>query len=122
MQNLLGLLLPALFPSWRFFAVIAPAPRIEYAFEGGTWQTFRPKPKHSTIGQMLRRLLWNPVRNEDLYLASLAERLIVEPSLHSEAEIERLLAVHLVGPFRFRLVFATQSEEAIGFSSKLKQK
>ena len=31
MQNALRLLLPALIPSWRFFDVIAPSPRIEYA-------------------------------------------------------------------------------------------
>lgn len=121
MQQLLGLLLPALFPSWRFFAVIAPAPRVEFAVPGEDWQVFRPKRKRLTLAQMLVRLIWNPSRNEELYLASLAERLVAAPSEHSEAEIARLIGAKLASPFRFRLVFTDGHREAIGFISDEKQ-
>lgn len=32
-------------------------------------------------------MLWNPVRNESLFLVSCAERLIEHPTVHSEEEI-----------------------------------
>ena len=93
MLHTLKLLLPALFPSWRFFDVIAPSPRIQYILfnsDGESvieWQEFRPRPVSVSLFEMLKRMFWNPVWNESLYLVSCAERLIEFPTQHSEREI-----------------------------------
>ena len=79
-------LLPALIPSWRFFDYIAPSPRIEFAVVAKVddpatrWQEFRPRPVHLSIAAMLRRLLWNPIWNESLYMANCAEQFLEKPS------------------------------------------
>jgi len=55
MLQTIKLLLPALMPSWRFFAAIAPSPRIELALlktakdVPDVWQEFRPRPEHLSI-------------------------------------------------------------------------
>ncbi|MGE0591673.1 MAG: hypothetical protein AB7G23_00935 [Vicinamibacterales bacterium] len=95
---MLQLLLPALIPSWRFFDRIGPAPRVEHVLLGasGGRQTTGPEPGTDTSGPrwrevhprpatvsplaMLRRLFWNPRRNEALYLVSCAEALLEDPS------------------------------------------
>ena len=41
---------------------------------------------------MARRLLWNPDWNAYLFLVSLAERIIAEPSPFHQAELERRLS------------------------------
>ena len=90
---MLKLLLPALLPSWRFFDVIAPSPRIQYALLNsatetpGQWRDFRPRPKNLTLLQMFARVFWNPKWNESLFLVSCAERIIEQPTWHSEQEI-----------------------------------
>lgn len=119
----LDLLLPALIPSWNFFDVIAPSPRIEYALapspaipqEG--WAEFRPRPQRVSTLERLRRLLWNPRWNESLFLVSCAERLINAPTDHSQDEIFSRLAAGL-GPapgawLSFRLVFVSREDLAI---------
>ena len=116
---MLNLLLPALFPSWRFFALIAPAPRIDIAPQGETWQPFRARPARLGAGALAARLVWNPTRNEDLYLVSLSERLIATGSDHAACEIEALLCRYMERPFRYRVVFADAASEAIGFTSGL---
>ncbi len=95
----LKLLLPAIIPSWRFFDIIAPSPRIEYtrlthlSDEAQTWQEFRPRPSNLSILSILKRLFYNPHWNESLYLMSCAERLLAHPTRHSLDEIfERLKA------------------------------
>jgi hypothetical protein len=86
-------LLPALIPSWRFFDFIAPSPRIEFAVvdqvdEPTTrWQEFRSRPVHLPVAAMLRRLLWNPIWNESLFMVSCAEKLLDEPSSWREGEL-----------------------------------
>lgn len=93
MFKTLKLLLPALFPSWRFFDVIAPSPRIQFAVlnteneSPEEWHEFRPRPAHLSFKQMLRRMLWNPRWNESLFLVSCSERLLENPTQHSENEI-----------------------------------
>lgn len=117
MLRTLQLILPALIPSWNFFDVIAPSPRIEYALcdETGAsqsgWMPFRPRPESLSILTMLRRLIWNPRWNETLFLISCAERLSqgITPD-HSASEIiarmKRDLATSTeASHFRFRLVF-----------------
>ena len=96
--NPFKLLLPALLPSWNFFDVIAPSPRIEFTLlhsENDTstqWQEFRPRPTQLSFSKMLARMLWNPRWNESLFTVSCAER-IMENTLqnnlgsHSENEI-----------------------------------
>jgi hypothetical protein len=57
---------------------------------------------------MLRRLFWNPDRNESLFLTSCAERLAETPTAHSVDEIRARLAADLAGaapPYaQFRIV------------------
>lgn len=127
MRSPLKLLLPALIPSWNFFDVIAPAPRVEYARlrsigdAQGEWREFRPRPQSLSPLAMLMRLVWNPRWNETLFLASCAERLTDEATDHSEAEIFKRIAADLVrepqDPERpwlcFRLVFVSRVGEAL---------
>ncbi|MEP0153348.1 MAG: hypothetical protein ABJE81_01625 [Pseudophaeobacter sp.] len=108
-------------PSWRFFKTVAPSPRIEYrlieAGRVGDWQEDRPRPWHLGPGQILRRMLWNPNWNEQLYLVSCSERLIEAPSQHSVDEINRRVARLLPpGPesLQFRLVFLSREGAQIG--------
>ncbi len=101
MFGVFKLLLPALIPSWNFFDVIAPSPRIQYALlntkdeESPEWHEFRPRPAQITFIQILGRMLWNPVWNETLFMISCAERLLDQPTKHSENEIFRRIAVQL---------------------------
>ena len=91
-------LLPALLPSWNFFDVIAPSPRIEFILlhsKNDTptqWQEFHPRPAQLPLSQMLSRMFWNPKWNETLYVVSCAERIMENTSQnnldsHSENEI-----------------------------------
>lgn len=118
--NTLKLLLPALIPSWRFFDQIAPSPRIEYTLleteNSGPceWREFRPRSAHLSFGGMIKRMFWNPWRNENLFLVSCAERLMANPTAHSETEIQNRIVRDLNGSkkeggdrsyLKFRLVF-----------------
>lgn len=101
----LRLLLPAIVPSWRFFDAVTASPRVDYALltapdrPAEQWYAFRPRTAVLTIGMMLRRLFWNPQWNEDLFLVSLAERLIgdstPETDAHSQRELMQRVARHL---------------------------
>ena len=101
MLQTLKLLLPALIPSWRFFDVVAPSPRIEFALletpqdAPERWQTFRPRPSRLSLGKMLLGLVWNPRWNESLFLVSCAERLLENPTEHSDQEIFNRIASEL---------------------------
>jgi len=87
------LFLPALIPSWRFFDAVSASPRLEYrllaspADPAQDWRPFRPRPAHLRLRTMLARLLWNPLWNETLFLVSLSERLLQNPTAHSQREI-----------------------------------
>lgn len=99
------LLLPAIVPSWRFFDVVSASPRLDYAVmttadeEAGQWQEFRLRPATLSLRAMLRRLLWNAEWNENLFLVSLAERMMrvstAETEAHSERELLLRVARHL---------------------------
>jgi hypothetical protein len=99
LKNLLTLLLPVIFPSWRFFSSIGPAPRIHIAFlqnendEPIEWQEFRPRPAKISIKEGTWRLLHNPQWNETLYINSCAERLFEGYSEMREREIMRRILV-----------------------------
>ena len=137
----LKLLLPALLPSWRFFDFIAPSPRIQYALLRASddtpekWSEFRPRPQSLSFLQMLGHMFWNPGWNESLFLVSCAERLLENPTAHSEDEIfKRIIsdlekdnadpdlksATHL--QFRLLLVQRKNSEieQAVAFESRIR--
>jgi hypothetical protein len=96
-------LLPALIPSWRFFDYIAPSPRIEFAVIAAVddpamrWREFRPRPAHLPVAAMLRRLLWNPLWNESLFMVSCAEKLLDKPSTRRETELLTRIAAAIAG-------------------------
>ena len=112
--NTLKLLLPALIPSWNFFDVVAPSPRIEYALldlnnERVTeWSEFRPRAKQLSFLQIISRLFWNPEWNETLFMVSCAERILQNTTQyqHSENEIlnriiSEIIEVGLNTPFTY---------------------
>ncbi len=126
MLQTLKLLAPALIPSWNFFEVIADSPRIEYAqlrSPGETardWREFRPRPERVSLPAMLGRLLWNARWNEALFVVSCAERLLAEPTAHSQDEIFRRIAADLAERrgaggdwLSFRIVLVSEDEGAI---------
>lgn len=119
------LLLPALMPSWRFFESIAPSPRIEYCLtnqddsKNEAWVRFDPRPEHVGFLQGLRRLAYNPAWADYLYASSCAERLIINPTMHSEHMIIRRLksavSVETIEQnyLQFRLVFISHEDNEI---------
>jgi len=138
MLQTLKLLLPALIPSWRFFDTIAPSPRIEFTLlktaqdTPERWQEFRPRPPRLPMSSMLKRMVWNPVWNEQLFLVSCAERLMANGAPRSSHEIlMRIKAALELGsvdvmatPYlQFRLVFVsrngTQLQKDIPFISEV---
>ena len=119
MLNLPGLLLPALFPSWRFFEEIGPSPRIEVRKgPNDTWRALSPVPERLTLAQLVWRLVHNPTWNAHLYRVSTAIRLEVEPDPHLEHELSRLIADALPGDigatFQYRVVYLARENGRIG--------
>jgi hypothetical protein len=127
--NALKLLLPALFPSWRFFDVIGPSPRIEIALlrdpdeEQGHWREVRPRRDRLDAAGYLKSFFWNPRWNETLFLVTCAERLIQHPSDLSTNEIRDRIRADLHRAdlhrdaaaggwpyFRFRVAFMSRLE------------
>ena len=90
---LLKLLLPILFPSWRFFSSIGPSPRIEVGFvadinsEPQVWLPFRPVPKKINFILGLQQLIHNPLWNERLHINTCAEHLFDSYSEFRERDI-----------------------------------
>jgi len=100
--HMIKLLLPILFPSWRFFSSIGPSPRIEVGFtadkncEPQQWGPFRPLPKRINLALGVRQLFHNPLWNEHLYISTCAEHLFEGYSEFREREIgQRLVAAVL---------------------------
>lgn len=79
---MLRLILPVLFPSWRFFNSIGPSPRIMLRFNDDQWQEYRPKPATLKFWERLGTLIYNPVGNKTLFVHSCAVRLFdeIDPS------------------------------------------
>lgn len=104
---MLKLLLPILFPSWRFFSSIGPSPSIEVGFavdknsEPEEWLPFRPLPEKDNFPRVLQQLFHNPLWNERLYINTCAEHLFENYSEFREREIGR------------RLVAAALNEEIV---------
>lgn len=126
--KLLNLLLPALFPSWRFFDVIGPSPRVELCLldnpedDAAVWQECRPRPAQLGLRGRVAGFFWNARWNETLYLTNCAERFIQGQEEHASREIRRRLRGDLLRDggeegdgavpafFRFRLVFVSRDE------------
>ena len=144
MLNLFKLLLPALIPSWNFFDIIAPSPRIQFALltcaeqDPKRWHEFRPRPARVALTTMLIRLFYNAAWNESLFMASCAERLMQHPTQplakHSEEEIIKRIKHHLTKNnslvetniathLQFRLAFVQRHgshlEQAVTYYSKI---
>ncbi|MFY0595511.1 MAG: hypothetical protein JXQ85_03670 [Cognatishimia sp.] len=120
LRRTIDLLLPALFPSWRFFKQVGPSPRVEYRIlnggQGSEWCESHPIPDDVGLGRMARRMIWNPARNTQLYMVALAERLVSGLVDHSEAELNRLIAENIpevAGEIQFRLMFMTPEDDQI---------
>jgi len=112
----LALLLPALAPSWRFFPSVTPSPRIEFRHppaaetQAQGWREFRPAPRHVAFGAMLKRMLWNPERNESLFLVTCAERLLDGEIAFARGEIAGRIARSLPADaqdLQFRLILVS---------------
>lgn len=111
-----SLLMPVLFPSWRFFMTVGPSPRVQYRIKGGVWRESAPMPAHVPLWKMAARMVFNAERNRQLYLVALAERMVATPSAHSQAELKRLLAARHGGEgdhMQFRLVFVMRDGDAL---------
>lgn len=115
MRRTFALLAPVLFPSWGFFRAIEPSPRIEVADPDapGGWRLFRPLPERLSPRAMAARLFWSPRRNEDLFLASCAERLMEDGRPHARREIEARIRADLGRDAPFRLVTVRRDGEAL---------
>lgn len=102
MLHSLKLLLPAIIPSWNFFDVIVPSPRIYFSIQSldkktiVDWQEFKPRPVHVSFVRMLGRMFWNRIWNESLFVMSCAERLIEFPTTHSENEIFKRISAEII--------------------------
>ncbi|MBL1274556.1 MAG: hypothetical protein COB30_000550 [Ectothiorhodospiraceae bacterium] len=141
MLNTIKRLLPALLPSWRFFDFIVASPRIQFSLlktENETsrqWQEFRPRPTQLSFAAMIKRLLWNPEWNESLFMVSCAERLLDQPTQHSEDEILKRIqhditknhsdtsAIHEASHLQFRILLinrkGTELLQEIAFTSRI---
>ena len=81
------LLGPVLIPSWRFFDVVGPSPRIEYGFQlaadvaPACWHRLEFAPPAVSLTQMLLRLFFNAQRNDMLFLVSCCDQVISDSSL-----------------------------------------
>ncbi len=123
MFQTLSLVLPIMVPSWRFFKAIEPSPRVQWAVlaDGAptAWREFRPRPMVVTPMEMLFRWFWNPARNDALFLVSLAERILQNPTPHSIDEINTRILGDLDRDqvegkqVQFRLVFVSRDRDAL---------
>ena len=128
MVHALKLLLPALIPSWEFFKAVEPSPRVQWRMlsspkdQAPPWQEFRPRPAKLSVFATIGRLFWNPVWNESLFMVSLAERLMLNPTAHSADEIRYRLAAEIDRTvpgekhrkyLQFQLIFVSRDENGL---------
>lgn len=122
----LKLIVPVLIPSWNFFDVIVPSPRVEYVItknrsKSAQWHEYKPRPEKLSLRELVQRMFWNAQWNESLFLMSCAERLLDYPTKHSEEEIFKRLIVQLglhVAEsknkyIQFRLVFIRRENDKL---------
>lgn len=114
---MLKLILPVLFPSWRFFSSIGPSPRIEVGFATQSDSTppefipvFTLPEKVSPLSSFVR-LMHNPEWNERLYINTCAEYLF---ETHSEFH-EQQIAQRLLIAIQSRKIIAPESTHHMVF-------
>ena len=84
--RIITLVLPIVFPSWRFFKTVEPSPRIQWAWReqdksaAPNWQEFHPLQERLSWPRTVGQLFYNAQWNESLFLVSCAERLQDSPS------------------------------------------
>ncbi|MEM7471472.1 MAG: hypothetical protein AAF340_08985 [Pseudomonadota bacterium] len=124
MLRILAMVAPILLPSWRFFKVIAPSPRLEWRLldqetgAGVLWHPFRARPKKLAIRSLLWRVFWNPHWNETLFLVTCAERIAVHGDERAIEELRRRISADFAasgmrGRFLFRLVFVSRAPKGL---------
>ena len=125
--HFIKLLLPALLPSWNFFDVIVPSPRIQISLlkdqnqPATEWSEFRPRCKELSLPKMFAHMIWNARWNESLFMVSCAERLMEYPTQHSEEEIFKRIIKEITSNktlsdiryVKFRLVFIRREGEKL---------
>ena len=95
--NMIKLLLPILFPSWRFFSGVGMSPRFDLGFTvdeatlPAEWIPFRPLPERLSLWSALKHLVHNPRWNELLFMNSCAERLFEGGDVFYREEIAQHL-------------------------------
>lgn len=117
---MIKLLLPVLFPSWRFFSGIGPSPRFDIGFlkadetDPSMWIDLGQLPKELGIWSGMTRLFHNPIWNDQLYINTCAEHLFEFNSDFREREIaDRLLAL-------FQIKANKIPNEAMGFCFRIR--
>ncbi|WP_425039705.1 hypothetical protein [Primorskyibacter sp. S187A] len=127
MLRFIQLLLPVLFPSWRFFREVGPGisvqRRIGQGDGQGDWADVIARPEHVSPALMAVRLVWNPRVNQRLYLVSLAERLLTEPTAYVEAELHARVA-HGLPPgtaYALRILLCDADGEAVAHQSAVRR-
>lgn len=126
MPSSLKLLLPVIFPSWRFFDEVKPSPRIEYRVKTNEMDNFSPwseiytRPKSLSLFDMLKRLFWNPDWNGYLYVTSCAEMFIETDNSFYQEEIAKRILQDLKNKksphemtMQFRLIFIARNNEIL---------
>lgn len=97
-MNVIQLLAPVFIPSWRFFDEVGSSPRIEIGFgeiqdEPPTvWMEFRSISKDISIKDYIIRMIWNPVRNQDLFLMTCAQKVLEEQKQCYIDQIKRIIS------------------------------
>lgn len=115
-RRLLGLFLPALFPSWRFFETIGASPWVEVEVRG-VWTPAIAVPRRMGAAGLIASLLWNPTRAEALYLVALAERVVSEPEGPAIRLLRNRIAKHH-GPAPFRIWLETGAGRDLAFEHR----
>ena len=120
MARLILLILPVLLPSWRFFQDVGAGLRVEMRVAHGEWREVFPRAKRITPVQGLGKLVWNPSRNEALFLATCAERYLVERQEATRRPLVERIAWHANGaPFAFRIVLVDGAGPVVAYESSL---
>jgi len=129
MLRSLALFLPVLMPSWRFFAMVAPSPRVEFTLlrephaAPDVWQEFRPRPAKVPMRAMLGRMICNAHWNETLFITSCAERYLGEGTqkcfdhilayLISDLQGKEPAKAHNAQHVQVRFIVVTRDEDRI---------
>lgn len=116
MLRVVYLVLPALFPSWRFFKTVGPSPRVEVRVHRDDcvtdWREALPRPTRMRLADQLKSLFWSARVNQRLFLVTCGERLAEEPDPRVDQMLRRRLwSLVVAGPedaLEFRVVLVSK--------------